>query len=82
MLNKRVYAVSNIAIEFSTDDIVAFLKDCQINVVNCFQANSKFENSKTFRVCITENDEAKFLDPAIWPRNVIIRNWHFKSKIV
>ena len=80
VLNKRVYAVSNVASELSTDDIVAFLNDCQVNVVNCFQANSRFENSKTFRVCITENDEAKFLDPTIWPKNVIIRNWHFKPK--
>ena len=81
VLNKRVFAVSNISNEFSTEDIVSFLRDChQVNVINCFQVKSRFDNSKTFRVCITLSDEEKFLDSRIWPKNVILRNWHFKPK--
>ena len=82
VMNKRIYAVSNISDEVSIGDIVSFLRDCDVNVVSCFQVKTKFENSKTFRVCITASDEEKFLDPKNWPANVMIRTWHFKPKNV
>jgi hypothetical protein len=50
-----------------------YLSGCNISVVSCFSAKTKFENSNAFGVCLATKDEEKLLDN-IWPCNVIIRN--------
>ena len=52
------------------------------NRLNVDQSNSKNSPSKAFRVCIKAADKQRFLDLSKWPKDILIRNWTFKSKVV
>lgn len=78
---KSVFCVSNVSLDFNSDDVSAFLKDNDVTVLHCCPAKTKFEDSSAFRVCIPTKDKTKFLCPDIWPENVIIRDWFFKPKV-
>lgn len=79
-LHKSVFCVSNISAEFECRDLVSFLSDSEVNVLTCFDAKTKFEGTKSFRVCVASKDVDKFLNPELWPENVIIRDWVWKGK--
>ena len=79
LIDKSVYCVSNISVDYNCQDLIDYLKDCNISVVSCFAAKTKFENSNAFRVCVATKDKEKLLDANIWPCDVIIRNWVFKG---
>jgi hypothetical protein len=79
-LEKSVYAVSNVSPDCSVDDIVEYVKESGIEIINCFSATTKFNGTKCFRVCIAAKDAARFVDPANWPNSVIVRPWFHKPK--
>ena len=64
----------------SVDDIVEYVKESGIEIINCFSATTKFNGTKCFRVCIAAKDAARFVDPASWPNSVIVRPWFHKPK--
>jgi hypothetical protein len=80
IISKAVFCVSNVSTDYSSEDIQSFLQDNNVHVINVFDARTKFEDSKSFRVCIASKDISDFLNPDIWPQNVIIREWFFKPK--
>ncbi len=82
VVTKSVYCVSNISCGYSVEDMIAFLADNDVKVVSCFESKTKFEGTKAFRVCINSKHKEHFLCPDIWPENVIIRDWFFKSKSI
>jgi len=79
-LHKSVFCVSNISAEFECNDLLSFLSDSAVNVLTCYDAKTKFEGTKSFRVCVASKDVDKFLNPELWPENVIIRDWVWKGK--
>ena len=79
LIDKSVYCVSNISVDYNCQDLIDYLNDCNISVVSCFSAKTKFDNSNAFRVCVATKDTEKLLDANIWPCDVIIRNWVFKG---
>ena len=80
IINKTVFCISNVNESVTKDDMMSFLSDASIKVVSCFDAKTRFEGSKAFRVCIASDDAERLLDPYIWPDGVIIREWFFKGK--
>ena len=53
--------------------------------MNCFERtsqNSRYENNKTFRVCIFDADKEKLLCEDNWPIGVGIQKWSFKPKVI
>ena len=79
LIDKSVYCVSNISVDYNCQDLIDYLNDCNISVDSCFSANTKFENSNAFRVCVATKDTEKLMDANIWPCDVIIRSWVFKG---
>ena len=67
VIDKSDYCVSNISIDYNCQDSIDYLEDCNISVVSCFTAKTKFENSNKFRVCIATatKDTEKLLDADI-----------------
>jgi len=80
VIAKAVFCVSNVSLDDSTENVVECLKDNGITVLSCGKANTRFTETKAFRVCIAEADSDRFLDSDIWPENVIVRSWVFKGK--
>jgi len=80
VIAKAVFCVSNVSMDDSAEDLVECLKDNGITVLSCGKANTKFTETKAFRVCIAKVDSDRFLDSDIWPENVIVRSWVFKGK--
>ena len=78
--SKRVYCVSNVCEDYSCANLLEFLRDNRIKVINCFEAVNKWGKSNSFRVCITSDYSDRFLDPELWPTGVIVRDWVFKDK--
>ena len=79
IVGKRVFAVTNVACDYTANDMISFLNDKHLAVISCFEAKSKFSSSKSFRNCVTATDVDKFLDPEMWPENVIVRDWFFSA---
>jgi hypothetical protein len=77
IVGKRVFAVTNVACDYTADDMISFLSDKHLTVVSCFEAKTKFNSSKSFRICVASTDVDKFLDPEMWPEHVIVRDWFF-----
>ena len=77
IVGKRVFAVTNVACDYTVNDMKSFLRDKRLAVISCFEAKSKFTSSKSFRVCVAVTDVDKFVDPEIWPENVVVRDWFF-----
>ena len=67
IINKTVFCVSNVNESITKDDMLSFLSDSNIKVVSCFEAKTRFEGSKAFRLCIASEDSERLLDPFIWP---------------
>ena len=80
IVGKRVFAVTNVSCDCNINDIRSFLSDKHIAVLSCFEAKSKYTTSKSFRICITVTDLDTFLDPGIWPEQVVVRDWFFSAK--
>jgi len=79
IVDKRVFSVSNVDESYTEENINGFLHGNGIRVVTVHNAKSKF-NGKCFRVCIVAADTELFMNPDIWPENVIVRPWFFKEK--
>lgn len=77
--SKKVFCVSNLNNEISADELKQFMEDNGLTVVNCNITKSKFDG-KAFHVCIYSNDVDQFLSADMWPENVVIREWFFKTK--
>jgi len=82
VISKAVFCVSNLSNEYEPDDLVAYIRDSSdITVLSChFLSNTRFKDSKSFRVCIAKVDKDSFLDPNNWPEDVIVRSWVWKAK--
>ena len=83
---KFVFHLDNVTDDLSCTDVESFLSDANVTVINCFEAKSwirfKKDSSETchaFRVCVKEEDKSKVLDSALWPEDVLIREWKFKN---
>jgi hypothetical protein len=79
LFKKKVFCISNIASDTSCVDLKEWIESFDIVVYNVFEAKTKFKNSMAFRICIREDDSAKFLETDVWAPHVIIREWVFKS---
>ena len=80
IIDELVYCVSNVSEEYNCNDLCDFLADNNVKVVSCFDSKTKFTGTKAFRVCIASKFKELFLSPAVWPEDVIIREWFFKGK--
>lgn len=78
LVEKRVFSVANVHNSYTKEDIKGFLTEIGIRVVTVGDAKTKFDG-KAFRVSIVAEDTDRFTVPDIWPENVIIRPWYFKS---
>jgi len=79
-IDKAVYCISNLSLDITDEDVVAFMSGNDIKVISCFSAKTRFTGSKAFRVCIAAKDKERFLSPDNWPEKVIIRDWVFKPR--
>ena len=64
-LHKSVFCVSNISAEFECNDLISFLSDNAVNVLTCYDAKTKFEGTKSFRVCVASKDVDTFFNPEL-----------------
>lgn len=84
---KHVFHVDNLSNECSSEDIINFLKSCNVNVLSCFDAKSWMRESASegslisaFRVCIAADSKELAMDTNLWPSSVVLRDWKFKPK--
>ena len=76
-----MFCVSNVSKQFNASDLTAYIfENSGVEVISCGDTKTKFTDSSAFRVCIAAIDAEKFVDPDIWPENVIVRSWVWKAK--
>ena len=81
LIKKAIYCVQNIDGATTTEDMTQFVTSLGVRVESCFEAKTRFEDTKAFRVCINSEDNDVFLDANNWPSDVILRQWTFKGKL-
>jgi len=81
LIKKAIYCVQNIDGATTTEDMTQFVTSLGVRVESCFEAKTRFEDTKAFRVCINSDDNDVFLDANNWPSDVILRQWTFKGKL-
>lgn len=81
-LNKAVFCLSNVDLNYSCDDIMDYLKSINVRPLTCFdlRPNPNFPvDSKAFRICIVDEDKQFLLNNANWAVGVTIRPWVRKT---
>ena len=76
---KRIFCVSNVCSKTTSEELKNMLTENNIRVNNIFTAKSKSEDSVSFRVNIDADDISKFVDEALWPSYIIVREWVFRE---
>lgn len=76
---KRIFCVSNVCSKTTSDELKNMLTENNIRVNNIFAAKSKSPDSVSFRVNIDAEDISKFVDEALWPSYIIVREWVFRE---
>ena len=82
LVRKAVFHVDNICSECTPEALKVPLSKHNIEVLSCFTAKSWLRSDdkdtvSAFRVCISASDTDTFLNPELWPKGVILRNWIF-----
>ena len=87
LIRKFVFHLDNVSCDIDTNDIVSYVTDNKVEVINCFDAKSwihfktdSSESCKAFRVCVKLEDKNNIFNNSFWPEGVLVREWKFKSK--
>ena len=92
ILPKSVYCVDNISVEITQNDLISFVADQGIHVVSCFKVKPRLTvwqrrnnisptDHNTFRIFILKQDSSRLLQADIWPSDIPISPWFFKSVV-
>jgi hypothetical protein len=76
--------VGRMSPETTEDDICDFLKDWQINVIDCSMLTRRekwHEKYAAFHVMIEFEFKDAVFDVVEWPQGADVRDWAFKSRI-
>ena len=74
-VNKSIFCVSNINFDVLCDEKKTFVESLNAKVISCFEAKSRSKESKSFRICIHQEDCDKFFSDEVWPKGCRIREW-------
>jgi hypothetical protein len=92
LVKKAVFCVDNVGLSYTVNDVRNFVADMSVNVLSCFEVQSRRRgrnlnslyptepDRKAFRLCIDSADRERMLDPSKWPAYVSVYDWHFKPK--
>src|SRR6266516_541164 len=79
---KSVFCLSNAATNMSCEDIKSYVSSLNIDTLSCFEVKTRFEGTKSFRLCIKSEDKEKLVVASTLPKGIIVREWVWKSKAV
>ena len=68
--------------DMTCEELTNFVESINVYVVFCYEARTRIEDTKAFRVCIDKSDRSLFLNRNNWPRNITVRAWSFKVKTI
>jgi len=72
-INKLVYCVSNIGLDYSVNDVKKHCLDNGIRVLSCYDITDANRSSRAFIIAISEIDVDKFANSEMWPKRVFLR---------
>jgi len=84
LVKKAVFCVDNVKPIYGVDDVRSFVSSLSVNVLSCFQAESRrrpnergpVTDRRAFRLCIADSDRERLLDASKWPDSVTISEWY------
>jgi len=88
---KSVYCVDNVLKDVSESDMVSFLRQNGISVINCHAVKPRRsawqrhrgivpKDRAAFRICIAREDSSRLLSEDLWPAHVCVSSWRFKKR--
>jgi len=82
-VKKAVYCLNNIDSVYSETDVVDYIKSIDVRIFNCFElptSPNQSMDSKSFRICIVDENKSKHLDTDSWAVGITICNWVWKGE--
>jgi len=85
IVRKSVVHVDNLHTDCTPALLQDYLLSKDINVISCYTAKSWLmgavkDNVTAFRVCVNAEQRNAIMDPSIWSKGIILRDWKFKAK--
>jgi hypothetical protein len=87
---KSVFCVDNVSMSVTEYDLVEFVSSLGVRLISCHEAkprgSSRLRNRgitpshRAFRVCINRADSELFLQPDMWPADIVVSRWYFAEK--
>jgi len=88
---KLVLCVDNVALDQTERDLQEFVTSIGVRVLSCFKVKPRLSvwerinkitpNHSTFRLCINRADRNQLLNSDLWPEDIVITHYFFKSSI-
>lgn len=76
------YYVGQITESTTVDKLKQFTHDNGVELVSCFQLQSRIPQTVAFKIKCSDVYKDKVLEPEFWPNNVIIRQWVKKKEVL
>lgn len=86
---KTVFYVDNVDPSVSVTEMEIFVTSLAVDVASCFEVKPRRHRSnsdrdligcKAFRLCIFDDQCEKLLNADVWPANIAISQWYFKTQ--
>ena len=87
IFKKSVFCIDNVDPRLTCDELVSFVENLAVTVINCYQVKPRRRRNETevtdriaFRLCIKAADRDKLLDADKWPENICVCEWFHTKK--
>jgi len=85
IVHKSIVHVDNLHIDCTPALLQEYLLSKDIDVISCYSTKSWLmgddkDNVTAFRVCVHAAQRNAVMDPSIWSKGIILRDWKFKAK--
>jgi len=85
IVHKSIVHVDNLHSDCTPALLREYLLSKDIDVISCYSAKSWLkgddkDNVTAFRVCVHAAQRNAIMDPSIWSKGIILRDWKFKAK--
>ena len=78
---KAVFSISNVAANYTVNDLKSHCRRLGIQVLFCFDITPTERDARCFKLAVAERNVPIVTDSASWPKGVFVRQWNYNSSV-